>query len=281
MVSAGLRPDLIVRFGHGASVDASQEGLTLAQPDAFDELVRKFALPRPLWATSSAALEAVLVPQHPELAICACFSARIAPSVLDAVPLGVLNVHPSSLPAFRGPAPLFWQLRDGLSEVGLSIHRMVPQFDAGPVLVRETFVLEHGARLAHIEAALGQFAGRELAQLGATDLGPGEPQDELKATYQSWPTDRDHCLSPLWSAAHGYRFIRAMAAPDVVFRIQIMAQSFALERALSYESCGVMREAFVVDGTTITIRMNPGLLVAGLARSPLNRGTFRDSRRQD
>ena len=267
MAHAGLRPDVIVRFGQAPLPDSCAQGLALAQPDALDEVVRRLSLPGPLWARGSAALEQVVAPRWPDLVICACFPSRISPAVLDQIPLGVINVHPSLLPAFRGPAPLFWQLRRSLTEVGLSIHRMVPKVDAGPVLARKKFAVAQDMRLEHIEAALGDLAGRTLAKLVAAGLGPGEAQDERRAGYQSWPTDRDYCLSPLWSAVHGYRFIRAVAAPGVVFTIQIMGESFALERVLACEQDTSISEAFVIEGGSIAIRMNPGVLVARLARA--------------
>ncbi|OMP79435.1 MULTISPECIES: formyltransferase family protein [unclassified Chitinophaga] len=46
----------------------------------------------------------------------------------------VFNIHAGSLPAFRGPAPVFWQLKKGMPQLCLSIHVLTNRFDAGPVV---------------------------------------------------------------------------------------------------------------------------------------------------
>jgi hypothetical protein len=45
-----------------------------------------------------------------DVACVACFTRRIPPAVLNRPRLGFLNIHPSLLPAYRGPEPVFWQL---------------------------------------------------------------------------------------------------------------------------------------------------------------------------
>jgi methionyl-tRNA formyltransferase len=46
----------------------------------------------------------------------------------------VFNIHPGPLPAFRGPVPVFWQLKLGVSHLCLSIHVLSQRFDDGPVV---------------------------------------------------------------------------------------------------------------------------------------------------
>jgi len=51
----------------------------------------------------------------------------------------LFNIHFGPLPSFRGPAPVFWQLKLGLEKIGLSIHRLTEKFDDGPVVwMKET-----------------------------------------------------------------------------------------------------------------------------------------------
>lgn len=46
----------------------------------------------------------------------------------------VFNIHPGPLPSFRGPVPVFWQLKKGCAHLGLSIHELSARFDAGRVV---------------------------------------------------------------------------------------------------------------------------------------------------
>ncbi|MEL7588571.1 MAG: formyltransferase family protein [Prolixibacteraceae bacterium] len=49
-------------------------------------------------------------------------------------PIPVFNIHFGPLPSFRGPVPLFWQLKRGVEKIGLTIHRLTERFDDGPVV---------------------------------------------------------------------------------------------------------------------------------------------------
>ncbi len=60
---------------------------------------------------------------------------RILPTAILALPaLGVLNVHPSLLPLYRGPSPVVTAIRDGASETGVSVMLLDEGMDTGPVI---------------------------------------------------------------------------------------------------------------------------------------------------
>lgn len=59
---------------------------------------------------------------------------RILPQqVLDAAPLGFVNLHASLLPAYRGAAPIQWAIINGETETGISLMQMDAGLDTGPV----------------------------------------------------------------------------------------------------------------------------------------------------
>src|SRR3990170_260998 len=87
-------------------------------------------------------------------------------SIIDLPAKGTLNIHVSLLPALRGAAPIQAAIRHGLHKTGISIMRMVPALDAGPVLVQaETEVYD--------DETYGELQTR-LSELGAGGL-PGAP----------------------------------------------------------------------------------------------------------
>ncbi|MFI5137548.1 MAG: methionyl-tRNA formyltransferase [Sphingobacteriales bacterium] len=60
------------------------------------------------------------------------------PEELFLIPkLGFFNVHFSLLPAYRGSNPLFWQLKNGDTAGGISIHQMTDEYDNGPILIQQ------------------------------------------------------------------------------------------------------------------------------------------------
>ncbi len=77
---------------------------------------------------------------------------------LQAFPRGVLNIHPSLLPAWRGPAPLQAAILNGDANVGVSVMMLDQHMDTGPILAQQTVPLPPTA-IAH------QFYP-ELFQLG-------------------------------------------------------------------------------------------------------------------
>jgi hypothetical protein len=65
---------------------------------------------------------------------------------------GTINVHHGAVPEYRGGPPVFWELADGLEQVGLTIHRIDGGIDTGPVLAEGTVPI---ARRRTLPATLG------------------------------------------------------------------------------------------------------------------------------
>lgn len=86
---------------------------------------------------SSEGLGAALCGYGLDLLVCYGFSWRLPRAVLRIPRYGVLNVHCSMLPKYRGPAPVLWAIRNGDPHLGVTVHRMDEQFDAGPILAQQ------------------------------------------------------------------------------------------------------------------------------------------------
>src|SRR5262249_46848698 len=106
--------------------------------------------------------------------------------VIDIAPLGILNVHASPLPKYRGAAPIQWAIARGETCTGVTIMRIDAGLDTGDVLVQaetaigpEEGAVELGARLARMGAPLLVEA---LAGLASGKIVP-QKQDPSQATY--------------------------------------------------------------------------------------------------
>ncbi len=62
--------------------------------------------------------------------------------VYDIPRLGSINLHSGKTPQYRGSAPAFWEMYNGETEIGITIHRVAAALDAGDVLRQETFPLD-------------------------------------------------------------------------------------------------------------------------------------------
>jgi methionyl-tRNA formyltransferase len=122
----------------------------------------------------------------PDLIVVAAFGQILRSAVLDLPLYGCINVHASLLPRWRGAAPIQAAILDGDEKSGVTIMRMDPGIDTGPVLKSRALNI--------LPEDTAETLGARLAELGAElllDTLPGyingeiqpKPQDESQATY--------------------------------------------------------------------------------------------------
>lgn len=109
----------------------------------------------------------------------------IPQSIIDIPPLGIINVHASLLPKYRGAAPIQWAIARGETHTGVTTMRINAGLDTGDMLLKwETAIgpdetsVELGERLA---TAGAELLVETLRGLEAGTLQP-EPQDHSRAT---------------------------------------------------------------------------------------------------
>lgn len=144
--------------------------------------------------------------------IVASYGKIIPPQILSLPPKGVLNIHPSLLPQYRGPTPIQTALLNGDVKTGVSIIRMDDQIDHGPIVAQKTVTIQPEQNFA--------FLAKELFSLGATLLheslnqyayGTVVPtvQDDTKATFTKMLTKQDGKINWQLPAQHIYNQHRA------------------------------------------------------------------------
>jgi len=138
---------------------------------------------------------AMLAPLRPDLIVSGGFPWRIPGDVLTLPRLGAINFHDALLPRHRGPNATGWAFRLDDRETGMTIHRLTPEFDRGPILAQVRVPITDDddpeslwGRMAEFEAGMLRHALERVAR-----GEPGEPQDEGQATEaglfeESWRT---------------------------------------------------------------------------------------------
>jgi methionyl-tRNA formyltransferase len=145
----------------------------------------------------------------PDAVVMASFDQIIGARMLALPRHGWLNVHPSPLPRYRGPEPVYWTIADGAEEAGITLHRAVPRFDAGPILAQRVFPLgpdETAGTLTRRLCAAGVEALPEALDKLLRD-DPGVPLDLSQATYRPSVGHRNLRLAS--SAVQAERMVRA------------------------------------------------------------------------
>lgn len=205
--------------------------------------------------------------RHPDLIVTACFPRRLPPALLEHSRLGCLNVHPSLLPAYRGPSPVFWQLRADERMSGVTIHKLSDELDAGDIVASDTVMLLPEMTAKQINLTLVEAGARLLVRtLKHNDWRrlPGTAQDPAKASYFSWPAAGDFRITRHWSAQRAYRFMRGTLEWGHTYELDVDNERLILGRALAYDAAGRMPVAWARDADTARIALNPGVLHASL-----------------
>ena len=122
----------------------------------------------------------------PDLSVVVAYGHILPREVIDLPARGTLNIHASLLPALRGAAPIQAAIAQGLDETGVSIMRMVPALDAGPVLHVLTTPIEADETGGELTLRLSELGATALIEaLALLELGEvvERPQDATRATY--------------------------------------------------------------------------------------------------
>jgi methionyl-tRNA formyltransferase len=130
---------------------------------------------------------------EPDLGVVVAYGHILRPEILSIPPRGMINVHASLLPRYRGAAPVQHAILRGETETGISIMQMEAGLDSGPVLHRTATDIgseETAGALAGRLEDLGATALVEALSLISGGLARGQPQDDSRATYAP-KIDRD------------------------------------------------------------------------------------------
>lgn len=149
----------------------------------------------------------------PDLILVGTFARKLSDAVLAVPSRAAINLHPSLLPAYRGPLPEFWALRNGDRETGITAHLMTPTFDAGPLVARVRVPIADGDDLVSLAARMAgaapQLALDVLDRLRGGWSPAGTAQDEALVTRAPLPSERDLAIRWTEPAASIERLVRA------------------------------------------------------------------------
>jgi methionyl-tRNA formyltransferase len=151
----------------------------------------------------------------PDLIVVAAFAQILSREVLDMPAYGCLNVHASLLPRWRGASPIAAAILAGDTTTGVTIMKMDPGLDTGPILAQCAETIRPDDTAASLTDRLATLG----ASLLVDTLGPWvsgqitpRPQDEAQATLTR-PRQREDGLID-WSATAAATVARMVRAYD-------------------------------------------------------------------
>ncbi len=229
----GLR---VVFFGTPAFAVPSLEALLAATPHSVVGVVTQPDRPRgrgqkvsdsPVKARALTAALPVLQPDlmkdpaflarlaawNADLGVVAAYGKILTDAVLATPRLGMINVHASLLPKYRGAAPVHRAVIDGEQLTGVTIMRVVKALDAGPMLAQETIAIGPDATSETVEHDLARL-GADLLTAAVDQIASGQAveveQDASAATYAKRISRADGAVDWHGPASRVHNLIRGL-----------------------------------------------------------------------
>lgn len=161
------------------------------------------------------ALAKVIKKLHIKLLVSVCYPVRVDTTACLEVKTHAYNLHPSRLPQYRGPDPVFWQLRQHESDLGITLHQMSDVWDAGPIVSQ---ISERWPAPLSYDAICQKIAARGadmIAELIHTFSKSGtiqtQAQDTAHSSYAPWPTAADSEIRAAdWTVRDAQQFIQGL-----------------------------------------------------------------------
>ncbi len=122
---------------------------------------------------------------RPDLLVAVAFGRLIPPDVIEAAPLGGVNLHPSLLPRYRGAAPIPRAIAAGETETGVTVLYISEELDAGDIILQRAAPIDPEDTAGTLEARLAREGADLLAEalrLLEAGTAPRRPQDPAQAT---------------------------------------------------------------------------------------------------
>ena len=115
------------------------------------------------------------------------FTYKLPAVVYNLPPNGFFNMHPGPLPNYRGPDPVFWQIKNREPYAGIAIHKVDDDFDTGNLVLSDKIRLAatdtHGILTTKLAELAARLTGVLVKMAGFGFAIPSRQQDNAKAIY--------------------------------------------------------------------------------------------------
>ncbi len=161
-----------------------RHGRTVPPPTAAfarDKGIRLFQPERPRGKEFRREIEAL----GADLAVVIAYGHILRPWIIDLCPHGMINAHGSVLPAYRGAAPIQRAILDGRTETGVTVQKVVPEVDAGPILLVEKISIGEEETSGQLFERMADLSAETLVRgVGLIESGKADyaEQDPAAAT---------------------------------------------------------------------------------------------------
>jgi methionyl-tRNA formyltransferase len=161
-----------------------------------------------------------------DVVVLAAYGALIPEAVLDRALW--LNVHPSLLPRWRGAAPIERALMAGDPETGVTIIKLVPELDAGPIAAQRSFPIGADDDFGTVSARAAELGAELIEDVLPEPAFTPQPEDGVTYAEKIGPADRE--LDWSRPAEELLRQVRALS-PHIGARAELHGRPVTIWRA--------------------------------------------------
>ena len=203
------------------------------------------------YSKNSTEISDIIAQLQPDVGVLAAFGKIVPSSIIDALPLGILNIHPSLLPAYRGTTPIETALLNNDAFTGVSLMRLVKAMDAGPILGQQRVEITPATTKQSLYEQLST-AGANLLIDALAKIQSGTltdtAQDESNATFTAQLNKTMSMLDPTAKSA------------DVLSREIIAYAGFPKSKYRYFDISCTITDAHVADNkvTELDLRCKDG-----------------------
>ncbi len=140
---------------------------------------------------------------QPDVGVLAAYSKFIPNSIIEAFPYGIINIHPSLLPKYRGTTPIESALLHGDAKTGVSIMQLAHEMDGGDVFAQGEVSISDDTTKQSLYEALASLGAQLLIDALPGILAKNAPKTPQNATEATYTTPLDKSLSELKIAQKG------------------------------------------------------------------------------
>ena len=197
-----------------------------------------------------------------DVILMSCYGKRLPDRIINHATGGCYNMHPSLLPGFRGPEPIFWQMKYAV-DVGVSWHNVTHDFDTGEIVAQQRIALDDGLSYNEISSQLAENGALLMHQLLAeldSDKLTMTSQDNDSASYYPYPSADDFEIDVNYSARQLYNFMTGTQAFAQPYRYHSVNQRFSLGVALDFDT-NLELDIAEIRGDRLYIPCNEGVLI--------------------
>lgn len=172
-----------------------------------------------------------------DIGFVASFPRLLPTPVIEALPKGILNLHPSLLPNYRGPNPIFWIYHNQEPEAGVTVHFLDEGEDTGDIVLQARFSVPLGMPFQDFESQILNYGCELMLQalaMAATGEVPRRPQAQLgEGTRARLVSSGEQFVNwNVWSVERVFHFLQGTLAmirlnpPDRPWRRMVAVLGF-------------------------------------------------------